>query len=209
MRGAMVQAFMMGLTSERIVLFVNNAPKGNKYLKSPWLLASCPNRRDYQCFFMPPSPCTPTVEEIANAHMLNNSEVRQLFKKGTPVDVEDEEKVWTFASRFNPDDFLNDRAVKKLQEYSRILVNAVPATVENANFIALLNKAIEAIAIVDKKRKRKYNYMARWSRIFHGLTIYSMRPNPSSAAALDRIAVEIEPDNFDSDASLGLPIRGT
>ena len=56
-RGAMVQAFIMGLISDRIVLFVNNAPKGNKYLKGPWLLASCPQRKDYQCFFMPTSPC--------------------------------------------------------------------------------------------------------------------------------------------------------
>ena len=61
-RGAMVPAYLMGLTADRIVHFVNNAPGGDKYLAQPWLLASCP-RQDYQCFFMPNSPCTLTENE--------------------------------------------------------------------------------------------------------------------------------------------------
>ena len=141
--------------------------------------------------------------------MLEVAEVRQLFKKGTSVEGMEQEKVWTYLSRFNPDEGFNDRAVTKLQKYARVLVEAVPGTVENANFIELLNKAVEAVAAVDKKRKQKYNYTARWSKIFHALTIYAMRPNPSNAAELDKIADEIAPDYFDAEASLGLPIRGT
>jgi len=40
------------------------------------------------------------------------------------------------ALQSNPDEAVNDRAMDKLLEYAQILVDAVPDTVENINFIA-------------------------------------------------------------------------
>jgi len=76
----------MGLTSDRVVLFVNT-PEGSKYLKAQWLLASCPQRRDYQCFFMPTSLCALTADDIGSAYPLDRPQLRKLS--------EDEHKVCT------------------------------------------------------------------------------------------------------------------
>jgi len=46
-------------------------------------------------------------------------------------------------------------------------------------------------------------------KVYHALTVYAMRPNPSSAAELDEIMREIIPATLDPETSLGLPIRGT
>jgi len=207
-RGAMVPALLMGLTANRIVLFVNNRRESNnKYLGSRWLLASCP-RADHQCVFMPNSPCTLTHDEIANAHKLDGSEYRKLTKKSEPVPEAEHHKVWWFNSQFLPHDFVGPRTVDKLREYAQILVDAVPDTPENTNFKLLLNRALEAIGTVDEKQERQYHFAARWNKIFHSLTMYTMRPNPSSAAELNEMMKEIIPGNFDPETSLGLPVRG-
>jgi len=208
-RGAMVPAFLMGLTADRIVLFVNNAADGDKYLTSPWLLASCQQRQDFQCFFMPTSPCTLTVEEIANAHELDRQQFRKLSKLSMRITGAERNKVWKFNSQFLPNEFVGHRAVKKLIDYAQILVDVVPDTSENANFIALLKQAVDAIATLDEKREGGYNFAARWNKIYHALTIYSMRPNPSSASELDKIMREIIPDRLDPETTFGLPVRGT
>ena len=210
-RTLMVPAYLMGLTANRIVLFVNNVPesKNNKFLTEPWLLASCPERLDYQCFFMPPSPCTLTVDEISNAHHLDRESIRMLTKRSKSLPELDHHKVWSFNSPFLPSPWIGPLATAKLQEYAQLLANAVPNTPDNSHFRALLNKAVEAIGVEDGKREGEYSFSARWGKIYHALTMYSVRPNPSGAAALEQIMEEVIPDNFNPESSLGLPIRGT
>ena len=207
-RGAMVPAYLMGLTSNRIVLFVNNAPLGDEYLSEPWILASCP-RRDYQCFFMPNSPCTLTDDEIASAYRLDRMQLRKLTQLSMYIKAAEGNRVWRFNSQFFPTEKIGHRAVTKLQEYARILVDAVPDTADNANFIALLNMAVESISSVNERREGTYNFAARWNKVYHALTMYSMRPNPSSAADLDKIMLEIVPNDLNPEMAFGLPVRGT
>jgi len=207
-RGAMVPAFLMGLTSNRIVLFVNNAPESNnQYLRAPWLLVSCP-RANHQCFFMPTSPCTLTKDEIANAHQLDRTQYNKLTKLSEPVPEAEHHKIWSFDSQFLPNDFVGPLAMNKLREYAQILVDAIPDTPESAEFKVLLNKALGAIVMVDERQEGQYNFAARWNKIYHALTMYTMRPNPSSAAKLDEIMEEIIPESFHPETSLGLPVHG-
>lgn len=207
-RGAMVPAYLMGLTANRIVHFVNNARLGDENLSEPWILASCP-RRDYQCFFMPNSPCTLTDDEIASAYQLDRMQIRKLTQLSMYVKAPERDRVWTFTSQFFPTEKIGRLAVARLQEYAQILVDAVPGTAENANFIVLLNKAVESISSGSERREGTYSFAARWNKVYHALTMYSMRPNPSSAAELDKIMQEIVPEDLNPEMAFGLPVRGT
>ena len=207
-RGGMVPALLMGLASDRVVLFINNSDRGvNEYLTKPWPLASCP-RKDSQCFFFPTSPCTLAVDDIANAYQLDRRQVLRVNKLSMRVPNAERHKVWAYNSQFLPNEDFSWRAVAKLHEYARIMVDAVPNTQGNAHFIALLNKAADEIKRVDEHRNGTYNFASRWVKIYHALTIYSTRPNPSSALELEKIMEEIIPANFDPETSFGLPIRG-
>jgi hypothetical protein len=68
-RSGAVSALLAGLAMNRVVLFVNYRRFGTVNMRSPWHLASltkCP-RGDYQCYFLPVTPCVLTEEEVHNA----------------------------------------------------------------------------------------------------------------------------------------------
>lgn len=206
-RGGTVGAFLVGLLSDRIVLFVNNAEQGGKFLQSPWLLASCP-RKDYQCFFWPTSPCTLTQDEIGKAHFLAPGEYRQILRGKIPDDLQ-HHKVWTFNSKFIPGQEIPKKSAEKLYDYATTLISAVPQK-QYPDYVAMLKKAAETILVADEPPdKDAYNYAARYFKAHHALVFYSVRPKPSNAHGLDRIMSEIVPRNIHPGTSVGLPIRGS
>lgn len=204
-RGGMVVAMLMGLVSDRIVIFVNKAAGGSKFLKSAWQLASCP-RKDYQCFFWPTTPCTLTQNEIDNAYELTRAEYRKLMKESKEVKPIEHHKVWYFKPHFTPLVSLPTRAAETLYQHALSLISAVSET-ENPEYVTLLKGAAEAIRTNDDPREG-YNYAAASLKVHHAISFYSMRPNPHNAHKLDRILSDIIPSSFQSDTSVGLPIRG-
>lgn len=205
-RGGMVLALLMGLISDRIVVFVNNAKRGNAFLQSKWPLASCP-RKDYQCFFWATTPCTLTQEEIHKAYSLTKLEYKELMKRNKRPKNIDHHKVWTFNSQFMPLVVLPGRAAETLYQYARKLIAAVPEAT-NPGYAALLKKAAETILVADPPRDG-YSYAGATMKVHHALAFYSMRPNPRNAHELDRIVTDIIPSNFRPENSVGLPIRGS
>jgi hypothetical protein len=205
-RTGMVLALLLGLISERVVIFVNNAMKGDRYLKTAWPLASCP-RKDYQCFFWATTPCTVTQDEIENAYGLTQPEYRSLMYRNKRPESIEHHKVWIFHSRFMPILDLPKMAAKTLYQHALTLISAVPEA-ENPEYVALLKRAAEAIRAHDAPRDG-YNYAAASMKVQHALAFYSMRPNPRNAHELDRILTDIIPSDFQPDTSVGLPIRGT
>ena len=204
-RTGMVPAYLVGLVSNRVVLFVNKGGKEGKYLRKQWALASCP-REDYQCFFMPPSPCTLTDDEIENAHQLGRKESRQLMRFGREIPSISHHKVWSFPNPSVPAvDQLQD-AMELLYNYSMKLISAVPESAY-PDYVEMLKTAAMTIKAADSPRKG-YNYAAASHKVHHALTFYSMRPNPTSARKLEDIMEEVIPSSIEADTSIGLPIRG-
>ena len=204
-RGGMVLAYLLGLLSNRVVLFVNKAEKGGKYLQEPWALASCP-REDYQCFFMPPSPCTLTDDEIQHAHQLTPPEFRQLMRFGGKARSISHHKVWSFTSPFIPITNMPQDAMKLLYKYSMKLISAVPQSTY-PDYVEMLKTAAKTIKVKDSPRNG-YDYAAASYKMHHALGFYSMRPNPTSARKLEDIMKEVIPPSIEADSSIGLPIRG-
>jgi hypothetical protein len=88
---------LMGIASDRIPLLLANTntntitkPQhhgdggdgGPDWLQTPWRLVSCP-RGDYQCVFMPTTPCTLWAGDLTNATVImQESEARPLRRTG-------------------------------------------------------------------------------------------------------------------------------
>jgi hypothetical protein len=192
--------------TNRIVLFVNNAEQGNDYLRLPWPLASC-DRFDYQCFFMPPTPCTVTQDEIANAYQVTNKDFRAIMKRNSILPEAAHHKVWTFNSQFVPITYFPRKAMQMLQKHAEKLVAAVPKY-KYPGYVKLLKEAAATIGKKDDHRDG-YNYAAASFKVHHALTLYSLRPNPTSAQKLAEVMIDIIPKDLDPERAVGLPIRAS
>ena len=183
-RGGVDNAFIMGLATDRVVLFHNK-----------WALASCP-RKDYQCFFLPSSPCTLSPEDAKNATKLGKIS-KQFQNTGRLPAKFDDEKVVQYSTPGWPLGVAPQQATDRIVSYIEdALLPAVPA---NDSRLPVLRQATELI-----REGEDIAYMLQ-----HALSIYFLRPNPEFGQKLDAILEEITPPGFQSErALLGLPIRG-
>jgi hypothetical protein len=203
-RTDVIPALLVALVSNRVAIFVNNAPAGNQDVRNPWPLASCP-RGDHQCFFLPVSPCTLTVKDIDEAHVFENRvDFRRILKKGVLPKGFDDHKVWLFRHASGHTIQLPEGAVERLQNYSTLLLQSVPADDPR---LFTLRRAVEAIAEKDPKREG-LNYAMANLKVHHALAFYAMRPSLPSAIKLESILKDIIPVGFEPEHAIGLPVRG-
>jgi hypothetical protein len=211
-RGSMVPALIMGLVTNRVVLFVNNAPQGvtttTTQVREPWPLASCP-RQDYQCFFMPTSPCVLTQKDIQDAYTLSSNEARNLlYKEQLPDSSLDHHKVWRYKSTSTSVEHVAKVAAEALYERAMELISIVSDPNTPFPYTLMLTRAAETIRTPDENRVG-YHYAAASHRVQHTLALYATRPNPSSAQKLNDIVAKLVPNSFDPETSVGFHIRGT
>jgi hypothetical protein len=207
-------AFMAGVASDRVVLFVNGVRtiEVPEYIQSPWQWSSCP-RRDKQCFFLPDSPCVLTKEELINGTVLEKSERRKLFKTGQlPHSIRDRRVVvmnmFTRPQR-TPLNFY-DRVTQIIKTH---IVQPIKEKNPNDERLPMISTAIDYI--LDNKDDNInytsfFSYFGRDSLAHHAMVFYAMRPNFDYSQRLDdimnRAFKEHEPA---SSLRLGLPIRAS
>jgi hypothetical protein len=205
----LVSTLLSGLTSGRIVHFGQNMPNHtSSFFRGDWPLASCSHRRDYQCVFTAPSPCVPTLEDLANGYMLNDSEKRELQVTGkVPVNASHYKVV--FIPRFK---FVSSHkqglfpvALERLQQLAHQLVDALPPSDTR---IPILRQAADSLNVTDNARLA-FNFASAESKSFHAITYYALRPWPAYNRRIDQMYKESLPFDFDPNTAIGLPIRGT
>lgn len=196
MRLTAVNALLAGMATNRVVMFVNNAPVGPQNVQKPWPLASC-DRHDMQCFYLPPTPCVLTVKELIEAYVLHRSEMRQMFKRGEISGGHAEDRVVVTKINTRP-----HMAPDHLRE------NIVALAKKHIVDSALLKRAVELIYKIEPLEESRFYYFGHSSKVHHAAVFYAMRPRPLYAKLLDKV-VDSVPDDFHPDVSLGLPIRGT
>lgn len=205
MRLGAVNALVAGVATNRTVLLVNNLEDiGDKSLHKPWVHASCP-RGDIQCFFMPPTPCTITKQEIDQGRMLVRGEARRLFKFGEIPEGHEDDRVivcnFVLRPKHVPETFPNSM---------QLLADSI---VERYNpldhRVTVMRQALTILMAPDPTDDtRPYYYFAAASRVHHAALFYSMRPNYHYAQKLDSMMQQIIPESFNPELSFGLPIRG-
>ena len=203
-RGSVVATFLAGLSTNRIVLIVNNAPTGDKYLRHPWPLVSC-DRHDYQCFFMPLSPCAITHDELQNAYVMSKAEGRALLNKGKQPVGHEHDRVVKFNAPIVPRNDVHSSVRQRLWEYAHALIDQVPCDDPR---LAAMRQGADLILKQEEPREG-YNYAAAAQKIQHTIAFYFMRPSLDNSHKIDNILNEIVPNDLDAERSVGLPIRGT
>ncbi len=204
LRTDIVPALLVALVSNRVAVFVNHAPEGDEDVTKPWPLASC-DRKDYQCFYLPESPCTLTLQDIREAHVFQNRvDFRRALKQSILPTGFDDKKVWLFKHTSGHTIQLPKLAVARLQNYSNLLLNHLP---DDDGRLPTLRKAVESIGEEDPPRDG-LNYAMANLKVHHALEFYAMRPNLPNKRKLEQILQDVLPHDFDPEYTVGLPVRG-
>lgn len=202
MRLTVVNALLAGMATQRVVMFVNNANVGPPNIREPWPHASC-ERHDMQCFFQAPTPCALTEDELKNAHVLERSEMRSMFRNGELSGLHANDRVVISKIHTRP-----HMAPPNLRENLVTIAKEHIISNEHDN-TALLERAADLIHEIEPLEESRYYYFGHSSKVHHGAVFYAMRPRPEYARLLNEIIKDSLPSEFNPDASLGLPIRGT
>ena len=216
-RGGTVSALLAGLASDRVVLFINQAPDGaHKYLRHPWQLSSCP-RMDYQCFFLPSSPCVVTQADLAAAYSLTKRENAKVLQTGRlPAGhAQQNNKVWHMTVGFTPVTTVPVKAAQTLQQHALTLLSQRRNETNKAHdgdnaFYSILQRAIDQLVPAQNSAGNGGHGDSDSTRpaVLTALVVFSLRPNPMYARQMDDILKTIVPDNLEPEQSFGLPIRG-
>lgn len=209
MRLGAVNALFAGIATNRTVLLINNAPVGERSVRKPWVHASC-KRKDIQCFFMPPTPCTITEAELAGAYALGRSEYRRMFKFGEIPEEHANDRViianFAIRPKATPPGFLSG-----IMKYSdEIIQNIAETTSQNDPRVEIIRQSKDVI--LEERpfdRENRYYYFGVESQIHHAAVFYAMRPNPLNAEKMETILNEVIPAGFNPEISFGLPIRAS
>ena len=227
MRLGVVNAFIAGIASGRVVVFVNNSPTGPREIQHPWLHASCP-RRDIQCFFMPVTPCVLTHEDLQQAPMLGRGEARGLFKTGKLPEKFEETKAVVINIKLRPQKtpiIFRKNAVSLINTHLlHPLITDNPSSFDDDPRIQLLQKATEHIYEEEIPRTNgTYYYFGHNVKHNHAFVFYAMRPNHYYKVKLQHIidttfgqsssppssSTPTDSNKFDPKIALGLPIRAS
>lgn len=203
-RTDIIPALLVALVSNRVAVFVNHAPEGDVDVTQPWPLASC-DRKDYQCFYLPETPCTLTLQDIRDAHVFQDRvDFRRALKKSILPSGYDDKKVWLFKHTSGHTVQLPELAVARLQNYSNLFLEDLP---QDDPRLPLLRKAIQAMGDEDPPREG-LNYAMANLKVHHALGMYAMRPSLPSRKKLDAILQDVLPADLDPERTVGLPVRG-
>ena len=217
MRLGAVNYYIAGISTGRVVLFVNNyhhhnASKVPKFLQAPWMHASCP-RRDVQCFFMPSSPCVMTVSALEEAYVLTKGETRQVFRTGAVPQNRQNDRVIVMDPPLRPQrcpenffPILRNMAVSKIIAPLKKEKQQSPSSMEQIHFLEQAADAILDVDLLDPNRS--YSYFGQASKAHHALVFYAMRPNLYYTQQIQQTMAKTVPRDLNPEYSLGLPIRG-
>jgi len=209
LRVGVMDPFLLGLASNRTVLFLNTISKDIIDLGSfnrPLKLASC-ERQDMQCVFMPLSPCVITEEEMSRAPILEGDALKNFRNTGVLGPEHVNERVLIVepilgghkALPFGLEDAMVDKiqSLYKETDGGKDLKRLFPPVWD------LSDNVLEKVYnFIRKKGKQKW--------IFHHLiNLYFTRPNLKSRSEIDSLVQKALPADFDAKSAIGLPIRGS
>jgi hypothetical protein len=194
---------MAALTSNRTAVLIQNGIEGPKFIKKNWKLASC-ERKDFQCFFLPISPCVPSWQDIKGAHVLEDK-FEHYFGSGDIRNIPADQmknKVWIlqkYGVQSNPPPVVSER----LHRHARALVKSMAGPQQRVVMEDILN----ASNFNFTGNHTGFEYPGARNTLNHALEIYAMRPNFDSQNSLANILDDIVPSGLDASSFVGLPIR--
>ena len=221
MRTDVTTAFIAGIASNRVVLFMNNIqhPSLPEYIHSPWEWSSCP-RRDKQCFFLPDSPCVITKDELINATVLEKGERRKLFKTGRLPDHVNDQRVVVMNTITRPQRTPSNLLDRIIQIINTDIVEPIKDKNPNHHrILPIIYAAMDHIRLGQQDDNSTtggnslfptFGYFGRDSPIHHAMVFYGLRPHFVYAKRIDdMIDQTFKEQDIRATLKLGLPIRAS
>jgi hypothetical protein len=219
LRIGVTEALFKGLTSNRVVLYMNSVPDSiiqQRSFNQPWRLASCP-RKDIQCVFMPPSPCVITQDDLSKAPILSRETLDKFSKTGKFDEEYENEKVLVMMPFLNghkpPPAGLNEVIVNKITSlYSKkakeeVHGGDVSAPQETSSSSSTSSIAWDLNDDLLEKVKKFILEKDHW--LIHAVfQLYLLRPNQASRKKINEAFHKATPENFNPKTAIGVPIRG-
>lgn len=226
-RNAAIPALLAGLSSNRVVTFVNQRSYGNtRQMQRPWTLASCP-RGDYQCFFLPITPCVLTEEEMKQASKQATRtpiKVRDVMnQRGTYLPVKDDKVivVSTIAEPTIPDPDVEKRIRRRIGQRIKNLIQGDKLDVSKYHLPphdVLKKVLLMSHQEYDEIQRQKYHNQSKYhfglrmhhptSTLHQAALLYILRPNWKLRQQMDQDFHSAIPKDLDTESAFGLPIRG-
>lgn len=210
-RAATTTMLMAGLITNRTTLILQNGKEGPKFLQKHWKLASC-ERHDFECFFLPLTPCVPTWQDVKTAHILEGT-FNDYFGRNPirtiPAD-QMENKVWIL-QKYGVTTSPPVMVATMVYEYSSELIQKLSLAPHQKRMLSL---AVKQTLKADESRATDthidFEYPAAHNALNHALAMYALRPNFESGQKLAEIMEDIVPPSITSSVPLiGLPIRAS
>lgn len=199
MKHGALLALRIAIATDRMLLLVNNL-KEVRSLRRPWPLVSCP-RKDFQCFFLPPSPCTPTREEVQRAPYFAGKQTDAIYSRGGNFsNFMQHERILIYPANHPMKEPLSFR--QRLVDICHELISRsiVPDK-------AIIYKAMERLferSSTDPFKETEADY-----EIAGGILAYLMRPRPRFLQELQKIQYSLSSQlKAEAYPTMGLPIRG-
>lgn len=204
-RSMAVEPFFFSLMTDRVLLWNNILPLN---------FFSC-DQKDWQCSFIPMSPCVLTEEEMKNGTVMSSEEVIKFRKEGKlPAHLEDEKvvRLGTHNYREEPKGIREVfvRNINALFDRKREVDNAMISSDASSESTPkqLWNLDPATLEMV------KNEILDGSSDLYHQWFIwgpglmYMLRPNLRLRARLDQVIEDSVPKDFNPNKSIGIPIRG-
>jgi hypothetical protein len=207
---------LTAIATDRVPLFVSNAPTGPKHLRTPWNLVSC-ERKDFQCVFLPTTPCTISSRDLENAFVMNRSDVSALRKEGIIPDSLVDHRILTvdgLVTAAKGDAFgIHERVQQKIYERALTVIEEwrglrrIPEGDIRYEFLQAAAKGIQGKK--ESVKPLQYSYGHRDNRIAHAILLYFLRPNMNTETAIGHRLRKILIRPLKPEKTIGMPIRGS
>lgn len=213
-RSGAVSALLAGLAMNRVVVFVNGRTFGGVQMKSIWNLAStskCP-RGDYQCYFLPTTPCVLTEEEVKHAARQQKKwlgDSLKVLQRGKALGNLTDERIIVLDAPPVPV-YMTSSAKNRIRRRIYELVKDLGAkyNVPQAIIDELQSDPTAAKSALGPTQPQLYDHAA--SPFHHAALLYVLRPNWKFRQELDQMVQKALPTRgFHNEWSFGVPIRGS
>ena len=239
-RLGMVAHILLAMLVDRIPIFIKDTPIGPKVFQRPWFLASCrrPRRREWQCMFLPTTPCVLTHQDLVEAPILTEPHAGRLRSHGMfPTEFQETRVVILLPKlagtniellQKGPLQTLHQLAVELIEGWkNHAITNATTATTAAAttgnrsNMTPIISwdrweaAAERILHETDRPRAtrqegtKRYLYPYRDMKLAHAIVLYLLRPNPTAQLAIQSRLTDLIPPKFQSHDALGMAIRGS
>jgi len=234
---AMAVPLLASLASDRILVLANSLPHPHVrrvglagiFVDRTWPLVSC-DRGDYQCVFMPPTPCVLTKADYDNSYTLSLGERGNLVNRARlPKGHEDDKvRIWIFVLSLLCCREPEIRLMMIL--YIRCSPSSLQVWIWNFNGMPvrkilpqhaerLRNHSLELLESLTESDPRLpvlrqaaddilEHQAAEFERMDIPLQFLFLRPNLRVARQIDGVMADMS-KGIDPENAIGLPIRGT